>query len=175
MKKLKTGAEYRHDMKKRVQKHREKMREAGYKNITVFISKEFHDELEDMKKNQGLTKDAAIEVIFQAYLKNRSVTSNSTVKETPVKTSDVTSNEIVKDSDLKTADSAEVEPQPDQEPDADTIIIEMAAEQDQRKEKRDWKTIAKRLNDAGLLTEKGKPWTNDNVRMKYNRLKKPTS
>lgn len=101
MKKLKTGAEYRHDIKKRVQAYRQKMRDAGYKNITVFISGDFHKELERMKIEEGLTRDAAIEAIFQGYLKNRNVTSNVPVKEPTVKTSDVASNVTVKDSDLK--------------------------------------------------------------------------
>lgn len=92
---LKSGEEYRRGSKKRVQVYREKMKANGFKAITVFISTEFHAELERLKADEGLTREAAIDAIFQGYNKSRNVTCNNNLKNNNVTSNDTSGISIV--------------------------------------------------------------------------------
>lgn len=83
MKKLNiTAVEYQHKVrqlaKARTIKFRKEQEKRGYKNLTIYLSEKFRDELKSLSEDQGLNRQAAMDYIFDIYHQNsiNCVTSN---------------------------------------------------------------------------------------------------
>ena len=92
MKKLDiTAVEYQHrnrqQAKNRVIRHREEQKKKGFKNLTVFLSEAFVNELQKLSVEQNLNRQQAMQHVFDVYMQY-GVTSNAkqskdkTVKQT---------------------------------------------------------------------------------------------
>jgi len=98
MKKLNiTAAEYQHKVRQQARartiKFRKEQEKRGYKNLTVYLSEQFRNELERLSTEKGLNRQDAMDHIFEIYHQNTTnyVTNNATKTnhksvETPVKT-----------------------------------------------------------------------------------------
>ena len=80
-----TAVEYqykiRQQVKKRVVRHREGQKKKGYKNLTVFLSENFLQELDKLSQEKDYNRQQAMQHIFDIYM-HHSITSN---KKNPAK------------------------------------------------------------------------------------------
>lgn len=180
---LLTGAEYRHKAKQRLQRFREQQEKKGYKSITIFASENLRVELSQLETEQGLTRQEALEHIFNIYKQTmniKNVACNTT--KTKPQIADIPANTGA--SYIKKNDTIKITPphqypnkqqdipfiEPLQLPDChnkaldvstrDKFLLQVAEMfpgkgQNQKK--------ADALNAAGILTGTGLQWTSKNV------------
>ena len=91
MKKLDiTAVEYQHrnrqQVKNRVVRHREEQKKKGYKNLTVFLSEAFVQELKKLSTEQNYNRQQAMEHIFDVYMQKAMHGVTSNVKQSKDKT-----------------------------------------------------------------------------------------
>lgn len=146
MKSLKTGAEYRHGNKLRVEKFKKEMAEKGYKNVTVFMSQELREELEQLKEDKGLNRQKALEYIFEIYKK--AITSNNT--------GNITNKSLFPPEDMQDY--------------REWLVNKIRGLKED--DKLTSAQIAEILNKQGLKSMSGKPWSRDSVTSFWKRRKK---
>jgi len=140
--------------KRRFKRYKERQEAQGKRHISGMISAEAYDLL---CRERDKTGDSTATIIEKALLGFY----GKSVPVQEVKPEPVTFEEIP-----ETLTGPLVEPEQEQQPDADTIIIQM------RDAGKEYPDIEKYLNDKGLLTPKGRKWTKDNVRQRYYKLTK---
>lgn len=69
--KKRTGDEYRKKARIRLDKFDKEQQDRGYRRITVYISNEFREELDDLRNDHELTLQQAMEYIFNQYKETR--------------------------------------------------------------------------------------------------------
>lgn len=184
-----SGGGYRNQGKLRAKKFRQEQERRGYKSISVFISKQFLEELDRLKTEKGLNRQDAMDYIFKGY--NNNVTRNATNTDNkgthnPIKkrlpggaqkakditpgVSDAKPKDAPRDSDLSKAG-----PQKLSIEDRDQSVFKAYKRfpGNRAQERIDW------LNNKGILFTDS-PWTKKNLsdqffqakKRKKNRLKK---
>ena len=148
---MKTGAEYRHAGKARAKKFREEQEKRGFKSISAFISTPFIDELNRLKNENGMTRNEALNHIFETYL---SVTCNVSRKTTNnVKTDIQWPN---KQAEIQFKNEAKPEPgSPEHIALLDNFILDRH-KKGGRGGTLTLKQIADALNEAGIMSATGK-------------------
>ncbi len=152
---LKTGAELRHANKLRVEAFKKKMKEHGYRNVTIFMSIELREEIERLKKKEGLNRQNALEHIFEAY--KQSITTN------------ITSNKKIKSKEPE-FEKEEVQP-PENIRDYRVWLVTIIQEY-KDKENLTNAQIAVKLNEKDLQTTAGNQWNKNAVKSFWNRREK---
>lgn len=80
-----TGAEHRHTSKSKDENFRQEQEKQGFKNISIFLSEKFIAELDRLKAEKGMSRQAAMEYVFDIYEKNVVTEPCEPVPEKPVK------------------------------------------------------------------------------------------
>lgn len=185
----KTGPEMRQEAKERMKKYRAEMTAKGYVSTTVFLSQEHRAELKRLGDEYRLTRAEAAEHIFQVYLQsdNKNVTQTQNINteqkaETRATIEALEARIKALENQAEKTDKPEPTDKPIQEiqteipgpiPDKKVFDRESTLKvMDQGyNDGEKWDAIAAELNDLGLLTARGKHWTEANAQIFYSRNK----
>ena len=69
----------RQQSKNRVIKFREEQEKRGYKNLTVFLSKGFREELQKLSQEKDINRQQAMQYIFEVYTTQRKVKTEQSI------------------------------------------------------------------------------------------------